>query len=90
MRDAASELLGTFVFVSVALLSGGDPVLAAAGLLAALVFARRMGPGHLNPAVSTAMYLSQKVPTSRYIAYVAAQLLGAIGALAWTSLASRR
>ena len=88
MKDVLSELLATFVFVSVAMLAGGDAVLTAVGLAGALVFGRRIGPGHLNPAISTAMYVRQRISTSQYVSYVAAQVIGALAAITWASLAS--
>ena len=79
------ELVGTFVFVSVVLLSNSDPFLIAAGLVGAIVFSRHAGPAHLNPAVSTALYVRRKITAMQYISYVTAQLIGAFIAVAWVS-----
>lgn len=70
------------------MLSGSDPLLIAFGLLAAIVFARQAGPAHLNPAISTAMYVQRKITASQFVAFVAAQLLGALGAIFWAQASS--
>ena len=83
--QSIAELVGTFMFVSVIFLSASDPILIATGLLAAIVLSRRAGPAHLNPAVSTAMYVQRKINAVQYVSYVTAQVVGALAAIGWAS-----
>ena len=87
MQSALVELFGTFVFVSIVLLSPADILLVAAGLAAAVAFSRHAGPAHLNPAVTTAMYVQRRITAMQYVMFVASQLAGALLAVAWSALA---
>lgn len=77
----AAEFVGTFFFVGVILASKGDPIQVGVGLVAALFLVGKVSGGHLNPAVSTAMLASGGMDWASYLAYVVAQLLGAMAAL---------
>ena len=75
-----AECIGTFVFVSVILMTGQALPIGVA--LAAVIF--MIGPisgGHVNPAVSFAMFLKKAIKVETLVAYVIAQAVGA--ALAW-------
>jgi aquaporin Z len=82
----ATELVGTFIFLSVIALSGAaGPLapLAIGGALAAMVYmGGHVSGGHYNPAVSFAFFLRRKLGAMEMFAYWAAQLVGA--ALAFT------
>jgi aquaporin Z len=89
-----AELLGTFflVFVgSLTIVSAGitnTPILVVVpfgfsfGLLAAIFAVGDISGGHFNPAVTLAAVLDRRVPVIDALAYVVAQVVGAIGASA--------
>ena len=72
-----AEFLGTFILLLAVLLTG-NPLFIAAGFLAAIT----ISGGHLNPAVSLAMVAKGDLPAARFPAYAAAQVAGALAALA--------
>jgi aquaporin Z len=81
MKKYIMELVGTFMFVlSIALvvISGTEFAPIAIGLsLAILVYASsHVSGGHLNPAVSLAVWMRGKMPTSDLIPYWIAQIGG--------------
>jgi len=67
-----TELIGTFVFLSVIILTT-NPIAIVATLLAAIIL---IG-GHFNPAVSTAMWIRGNIGATEYATLIAAQLIGA-------------
>jgi aquaporin Z len=89
-----AELLGTFflVFIGsmsiVAATTMNAPILVVVplgfgfGLLAAIFALGDISGGHFNPAVTLAAFLDRRVPTVDAVAYVIAQVVGAIGASA--------
>ena len=81
-----TELVGTFIFLSVIALSGPVGPLAAlpigTALMAMVYMGGHISGAHYNPAVSFAAYLSRKLSAADMAGYWAAQLLGA--ALAFT------
>jgi aquaporin Z len=92
VRKWAAELIGTFVLVfggvGSAVLAGDEigflGVSFAFGL-ALLAMAYAIGPVsgcHINPAVTLAMFLTRKTPPRDAVAYVVAQIVGAILAAA--------
>lgn len=89
-----AELLGTFFLVFmgsmsiVAATTMNAPILVVVplgfgfGLLAAIFALGDISGGHFNPAVTLAAFLDRRVPTVDAVAYVIAQVVGAIGASA--------
>ena len=89
-RAYLAEFLGTFVFVLVASLAvlsnsfygevGTLGIALATGLaLSAMIFATvSISGGHLNPAISLALWLTQKISAITCIFYILAQLLGSL------------
>jgi len=82
------EFIGTFVFLSVILKSGGfgplQPIMIVTGLLAAIGLGGAISGGHFNPAVSTMMHLNNDPMVSDMtdlVGYVVSQLLGGAVAL---------
>ena len=83
-----AEFIGTFIFLSVILnavavgsgLAAIAPLAIGIGLIAAICFGGSISGGHFNPAVSAMMVLNGSLPSTDFIPYVAAQLLGAIAA----------
>jgi aquaporin Z len=81
-----TELVGTFIFLSVIALSGPVGPLAAlpigTALMAMVYMGGHISGAHYNPAVSFAAFLSRKLSAADMAGYWVAQLLGA--ALAFT------
>ena len=77
-----AECLGTALFFS-CILSYGDPIPIAVGLLAATYAFGKVSGGHFNSAVSFMMYLKGNINGQTFFMYVIAQLVGAILALMW-------
>jgi aquaporin Z len=87
-----TELVGTFIFLSVIALSGAAGSLAPLAIGAALTAMVYMG-GHIsgaqyNPAVSFGLFLRQKITAVEMVAYWAVQLVGAVLAFVLAYLVS--
>lgn len=90
LRVYAAELLGTFTLVFIgttaiagSALIGAPPLLVAPfafglALLAGLYAFGEVSGGHFNPAVSIAMFLDKRLPSSDLIGYLTSQFAGAI------------
>lgn len=93
-RKYAAELIGTFIFLSIAFTAvqaakAADvaPYLAVPfsfglGLLAAIYAFGHVSGGHFNPAVTVAMVLDRRTTPVDAVGYIVAQVVGAIGAAA--------
>lgn len=77
-----AECVGTVIFFS-AIMAWGEPIPIVVGLLAAIYAFGKISGGHFNPAVSFMMLLKGDINVPTFIAYVAAQLIGATLALLW-------
>lgn len=77
-----SEVVGTVIFFS-CILSWGEPIPIVVGLLAAIYAFGKVSGGHFNPGVSFMMLLKGDIDVAKFVAYVAAQLIGATIALIW-------
>ena len=77
-----AEAIGTMIFFS-CILAWGEPIPIVIGLLAAIYAFGKISGGHFNSAVSFMMLLKGDIDMSKFIAYVAAQLIGATLALIW-------
>lgn len=80
-KKLITELVGTFVFLSVISLSGSAARLAPLAIGAALMTMVYMGGhisgAHYNPAVSFALFLRRKIGSTDIVAYWAVQLIAA-------------
>lgn len=76
-----AEFIGTVVFLTIILKSGGDKYVIALGLLAALLLMGSVSGGHFNPAVSTMSFMRGDLSNVDLAGYIVAQLLGAVAAL---------
>lgn len=76
-----AEFIGTVVFLTIILKSGGDVYVVALGLLAALLFMASVSGGHFNPAVSFMMFMKNQLSSQDLAGYVIAQILGAVVAI---------
>ena len=82
MNKYLSEILGTFIFFLI-ILSTGDPIMIAVGLLIGILLAQIASPAHLNPAVTGMMWLQGKVSDSDAVMLVGSQLVAAVLAVYW-------
>ncbi len=74
------EFLGTFLFLSVILITGQALPIAIA-LASVIFFGSKISGGHFNPAVSIMMTLRGSLAPSDLILYILSQVLGGISAL---------
>ena len=93
-RKYLAELLGTFMFMMIGYLSIPAfqhasppapnllvvPFAFGLGLLAAIFAFGGISGGHFNPAVTVAMILDKRAPVVEGVAYIVAQIIGAIAA----------
>lgn len=89
MITFVTELVGTFVFISVILMTG-EAIPIGIALTAAIYFGGSISGGHFNPAVSTAKLVNGDLTPQRFIMYVAAQILGGLTALFFYKSRARR
>jgi aquaporin Z len=75
-----TELIGTFVFLSV-IIKTGQAVPIGVALAAVIFMGGSVSGGHFNPAVSVMMYFNKKIDISRLIGYVVTQCLAGLCAL---------
>ena len=83
-----AEAVGSFIFFAV-ILTKGEPVMVAVGLLVGILVATIASQGHLNPCVTAMVYMEGKIDGDESIGYIAAQLAGAIAAVQWYNLYSK-
>jgi aquaporin Z len=79
-----SEFIGTFIFLLV-ILTVGQPIPIAVGLLGAIYAFSNISGGHFNPAVSVMMLAKGDIGMSKCLLYMAAQVLGGLASLTWWS-----
>jgi len=77
-----AEAVGSFVFFAV-ILTKGEPVMIAVGLLVGILVATIASQGHLNPCVTLMTYMEGKMKGEEAITYIASQIVGAILAVQW-------
>ena len=77
-----AEAVGSFIFFAI-VLTKGDPVMIAVGLLVGILVATIASQGHLNPCITAMVYMEGKMDGDEAVAYIAAQLAGAIVAVQW-------
>ena len=83
-----AEAVGSFIFFAV-ILTNGEPVMIAVGLLVGILVATIASQGHLNPAVTTMAYMEGKLTGDESIRYIGAQIIGAIAAVQWHNYYSK-
>ena len=77
-----AEAVGSFIFFTL-VLTKGEPVMVAVGLLVGILVATIASQGHLNPAITAMAYIEGKVTGDESIGYIGAQLVGAFFAVQW-------
>jgi hypothetical protein len=78
-----AEALGSFIFFSI-VLTYKDPIYIAIGLLIGILIASiasQASQPHLNPAVTTMVYLNGNISGEISIGFIGAQLFGAFAAV---------
>lgn len=73
-----SEMVGTFLFVSLVLASGGNPFLIGIALIAFVAAFFSVSGAHLNPAITFGLWAMRKVSATKMLFYWMAQFVGAI------------
>ena len=76
------EFIGTFIFLSVILLTW-EPIAIGIALVAAIYLCRKVTGSHFNPAVNFMLFLDNKLSTTQLVGQTIAQLLGAVAALCY-------
>ncbi len=89
MKKYVTEFVGTFFLVLTIGLTviGGSPMAPLAigcSLMIMVYMGGHVSGGHYNPAVSLALLLRGKLPSSEFVPYVVAQIAGALAA-AWVA-----
>jgi len=102
VQRAIAELIGTYILVGigsltiVAAVTTQAPILAVVpfgfglGLLAAIVAVGHISGGHYNPAVTLGAFLDRRIGSTDALAYVVAQVIGAVLASATVLLVADR
>ncbi len=75
-----AEYIGSFFFILAIFASNGNPLIIGGALIIAIFLVANHTDGHLNPAVSIAMLLNDKMEIHHFIGYVTAQILGGASA----------
>lgn len=75
-----AEFAGTFAFLLAILYSGGNALVIGAALAVVILVIGGISGGHVNPAVSFAMFLKGGLSQTKLLTYVAAQLAAAAAA----------
>jgi aquaporin Z len=74
------ELIGTFIFLTVILVTG-EALPIAIALASVIYLGGKTSGGHFNPAVSTMLLAKGDMNLHSYLGYVVSQILGALLAL---------
>lgn len=75
-----SECVGTFLLLT-SILFTGNWLIIGLTLAAVIYITGNISGGHMNPAVSVAMYLKGAIDASECVAYSLSQVLGSVIAL---------
>ena len=73
-----AEFLGTFLLVLSIFASGGTWWIVGGTLALIVLLIGRLSGGHVNPAISAAVYFKGSLTIQELIAYVACQLAGGV------------
>jgi len=71
------ELIGTFIFLSVILITG-EAIPIAIALASMIYWGGKISGGAFNPAVTLALYLNKKLNVVQLLGYMIAQFIGAV------------
>ena len=76
-----AEFLGTFLLVLSVFASGGNAYVIGATLAVVILLIGKLSGGHVNPAISLAMYAKGSLSAKELVSYVVAQALGGVASL---------
>jgi len=76
MLDLFSEFIGTFIFLTVIIVTG-NPIAIGLTLTSMIYFSSKFSDGHFNPAVTFMMLFNKKITIQKSVGYIISQLLGA-------------
>lgn len=74
------EFVGTFLFLSVILMSGGDAFAIGVALAAVILWGGSISGGNFNPAVSIMQYYSGQLSSMEVSFYIFAQIFAGLAA----------
>jgi aquaporin Z len=77
----AAEFLGTFLLVLSVFASGGNAYVVGATLAVIIILTGKVSGGHVNPAISMAMYVKGAISSKELLGYVVSQLAGGVASL---------
>jgi aquaporin Z len=75
-----AEYLGAFFFILAIFSSGGNPLIIGGALALVIFLVGGVSGGHINPAVSVAMFMKHDLNMMQLLGYVVAQCLGGASA----------
>ena len=75
-----AEYIGAFFFILAIFASGGNPLIIGAALALVIFLIAPISSGHVNPAVSLAMYMDGQLNPVDLFSYIFAQLMGGASA----------
>jgi len=75
-----AEYVGAFFFILAIFASKGNPLVIGAALALVIFLIASISGGHVNPAVSVAMYMNGGLKSVELLYYVVAQVLGGVSA----------
>lgn len=76
-----AEFVGTFILTTALLNSAGNVIIAGVTVMVLVMALSRLSGGHVNPAVTVAMWATRQISTIKAAGFVVAQVLGAMLAL---------
>lgn len=77
----AAEFIGTFIFAAIIVAVNGNPLYAFFGLTGVVLAVGAISGGYVNPALVIGAWITKRMSGIRAIAYIVAQVLGAMLAL---------
>ena len=75
------EFLGTFLLVLSVFASGGNAYVVGLTLAVIILLIGKLSGGHVNPAISLAMYVKGSLSLTELLAYVVSQAAGGVASL---------
>ena len=75
-----AEYLGAFFFILTIFASAGSPLIVGGALALVIFLVSSISGGHVNPAVSVAMFMNGTLKPVELIGYAVAQIAGGISA----------
>jgi aquaporin Z len=76
-----AEFLGTFLLVLSVFASGGNAYVVGGTLAVILLLTGKLSGGHMNPAISLAMYAKGALTANETVMYPLSQLAGGVASL---------